>query len=182
MTKEELSKWFWDKFNSCYPVVHEDYPDNIFMIYDKNFVRQKKLARVLGTKLEYPKKIEGTYLFYQDLKNKWFRCDYDEIWSFFYDNYSRNYTEVQLFIKSLLCEHDKLSTFTPLKYLPQVTGPLCEHDKLSTFTPIDGTEDSERLLLCEHDKLSTFTPAITGKLGKTTLCEHDKLSRIKKIN
>jgi hypothetical protein len=44
MVKEELSKWFWDKFNSCYPVVHEDYPKIIFMFYDENFLRQKKLA------------------------------------------------------------------------------------------------------------------------------------------
>ena len=112
MNKEELSKWFWDKFNSCYPVVHEDYPYNIFMIYDKNFLRQMKLARVLGTPLEYPKKIEGTCLFYQDFKNQWLSCDY-EIWSFFYDNYVRDYSEVQSFIKNLFVD-DKLSTLTPL--------------------------------------------------------------------
>jgi len=33
MTKEELSKWFWNKFNSCYPVIHENFTKSIFMYY-----------------------------------------------------------------------------------------------------------------------------------------------------
>jgi hypothetical protein len=44
MSKEELIKWFWNKFKSCYPVYHEKYPDSIFIFYDEQFLRQKKLA------------------------------------------------------------------------------------------------------------------------------------------
>ena len=84
MTKEELSKWFWDKFNSCYPVKHEDYPESIFMFYDEQFFRQKKLARVLNEDLVYPSKVTGKCLFRLDYKNNFLWCNYDEIWSFFY--------------------------------------------------------------------------------------------------
>ena len=113
MTKEELSKWFWNKFNSCYPVVHEDYSDNIFMIYDEQFFRQKKLARVLNEDLVYPKEVKGKILFRQDYKNERFWCDDIEIWSFFERNYSSNYPIVQSLIKNLLGEHDKLRSLTP---------------------------------------------------------------------
>jgi len=113
MSKEEISKWFWNKFNSCYPVVHEDYPESIFMIYDEQFLRQKKLARVLDKELSYPTEVKGICLFHQDYKNGWFECSYDEIWSFFKRNYSSNYTDIQTLIKNLLVEHDKLQALTP---------------------------------------------------------------------
>jgi hypothetical protein len=83
MTKEELSKWFWNKYNSCYQVVHKDYPESIFIFYDEQFLRQKKLARVLNEEIKYPSEIKGICLFEQDYKNKWFNCNYKEIWSFF---------------------------------------------------------------------------------------------------
>jgi hypothetical protein len=38
----------------------------------------------------------------------WFDCNYNEVWSFFYKNYSANYDDVQSFIKKLLEEHDKI--------------------------------------------------------------------------
>ena len=113
MIKEEISKWFWNKYNSCYPVIHKDYPKNIFMFYDEQFFRQKKLARVLGEELIYPSEIKGKCLFRQDYKNGWFDCKYDEIWSFFERNYSSNYTDIQTLIKSLLEEHDKMQALTP---------------------------------------------------------------------
>ena len=113
MTKEDLSKWFWNKFNSCYYVKHEDYPQSLFMFYNKNFVRQSKLARLIGQEIIYPTKVEGVCLFEQDYKNNYLWCNYDEIWSFFYENYSHKYNEIQSFIKSLLVEHSKLEVLTP---------------------------------------------------------------------
>ena len=136
MNKEELSKWFWNKFNSCYPVVHKDYPKNIFMIYDEQFLRQKKLARVLNEDVIYPNKVTGKCLFCQDYKNNYFRCHYDEIWSFFKENYSRNYTDIQSLIKSLLEEHDKLQVLTPCQYFLRNKMWLEEHDKLHLQTAI----------------------------------------------
>jgi hypothetical protein len=114
MNKEEISKWFWNKFNSCYPVVHSNHSKSIFMFYDEQFIRQKKLARVLGEELIYPKEIKGTYLFRLDYNYKIFWCNKLEIWSFFEKNYSSNYTDIQIFIRNLLEEHDKMQLLTPL--------------------------------------------------------------------
>ena len=154
MNKEELSKWFWCKFNSCYPVLNNE---DIYMIYDKNFLRQMKLSRVLGTPLSYPEKVEGICLFQLDLKNQWFLCDYDEIWSFFWANYnihvkkyfmnSQDNTDIKLFIKSLLCEYDKLSTLTPLSNI--VLSYVREQLNLSTITP-------EWTDLSDLDKLNSW--------------------------
>ena len=135
MTKKELSKWFWNKYNSCYPVIHEDYSDNIFMIYDENFLRKKKLARVLNEDLVYPKEVKGKILFRQDYKNDRFWCDDIEIWSFFKRNYSSNYTDIQTLIKNLLVEHDKLQALTPIPYMVNKAELLVEHDKLQALTP-----------------------------------------------
>ena len=135
MTKEELSKWFWNKYNSCYPVVHEKYPENIFMIYDEQFLRQKKLTRVLNEDLIYPTEVKGRCLFRQDYKNHNFWCDYNEIWSFFERNYSTNYTHIQTFIRSLLEEHDKLIVLTPHNCIWFFLLQLEEHDKLIVLTP-----------------------------------------------
>jgi hypothetical protein len=159
MTKEEeLSKWFRNKFNSCYPVVHEKYPENIFMFYDEQFLRQKKLARVLNENIIYPKEVKGKCLFRQDYKNHNFWCDYDEIWSFFERNYSTNYTHIQTFIRSLLEEYDKLIVLTPEELNYDVLKGLEEHDKLIVLTPkilqIELSTDS----LGESDKLIVLTP------------------------
>ncbi|MCK9417667.1 hypothetical protein M0Q97_13575, partial [Candidatus Dojkabacteria bacterium] len=63
---KKLKKWFFDKYNSCYPVIHEDYPNRIFMLYDEQFLRQKKLARILDEELVYPTDFKGKCLFQQD--------------------------------------------------------------------------------------------------------------------
>lgn len=110
MSKEELSKWFWDKFNSCYPIKHKDYPKSIFMIYDEQFLRQRKLARVLDEEIIYPT-VKGKCLFRQDYKNNVLWCNYDEIWLFFERNYSPNYIDIRSLITNLLEE-----TVTPKEY------------------------------------------------------------------
>jgi len=157
MNREEISKWFWNKFNSCYPVVHENYPESIFMIYDEQFLRQRKLSRVLDEELIYPTEVKGKYLFHQDYKNGWFECSYDEIWSFFKRNYSSNYTDIQTLIKNLLVEHDKLQALTPNVIVTLLNCQLVEHDKLQALTPLTfGTVSSD--VLVEHDKLQALTP------------------------
>ena len=113
MTKEELKDWFWDKFNSCYLVKHNDYPNSVFMFYDTNFVRSKKLANILDKEVEYPKEPKGKCLFELDFKNKYLFCDYDNIWTFLELNYSINYQEIKKLIKYWLEEHNKLKVLTP---------------------------------------------------------------------
>ena len=114
MTKDELKIWFWDKFNSCYSVIHDDYPDTIFMCYDINFIRAKKLANILNKDVEYPTEVKGVCLFHIDFKNEYLWCGYDEIWSFFIENYSSNHLEIRNLIKGWLEEHDKLKVLTPI--------------------------------------------------------------------
>jgi hypothetical protein len=107
MTEKELKIWFWNKYNSCYPLICDDY---IYMIYDKNFHRQMKLSRVLNTPLVYPKKHDGICLFKEDYLNQNLYCD-DEIWSVIEKNFS-NYRLTQAFIKTLLCDKIRTRTLT----------------------------------------------------------------------
>ena len=116
MTEEQLKIWFWDKFNSCYSVKHDNVPHSIYMYYDINFIRAKKLANILNKDVEYPTEIKGVCLFEQDFKNEWLCCDYDKIWTFFKNNYSSNYQEIRKLIKGWLEEHHKLKVLTPVSW------------------------------------------------------------------
>ena len=157
MSNEELKIWFWDKFNSCYSVKHEDYSDIIFMFYDINFIRAKKLATILNNDVEYQTEVKGDYLFRQDFNNEYLWCDYDEIWSVFEKNYSYNYQEIRKLIKDWLDEHDKLKVLTP-NYLPGLKNILLEeHDKLKVLTP-RCLSFSSYITLKEHDKLKVLIP------------------------
>ena len=113
MNKEELSKWFIDKFNSCYPVIHDDYPDSIFWLYDEKYLRKMKLCKLNNQKISQPKKVIGICLFEQDIINKYLWSDYNEIWSFFKTNYKDNYDDIQLLIKDILSDYTKLNVYTP---------------------------------------------------------------------
>jgi hypothetical protein len=157
MTKEEISKWFWSKYNSCYPVKHKDYPQNIFMIYDEQFLRQRKLARVLDENVVYPNKVNGKCLFRLDYKNNYFRCHF-EIWSFFEKNYSSNYTDIQAFMRNLIEEHDKmqLSPYSVrLRPILHITYP-----------------ESSDIKIEEHDKMQLITPLYENRFCKLILEEH----------
>ena len=114
MNKEELSKWFIDKFNSCYPVIHDDYPDSIFWLYDEKYLRKMKLCKLNNQKISLPNKVYGVCLFEQDIKTKYLWCDYNEIWSFFKTNYKDNYDDIQLLIKDILSDYTKLNVYTPV--------------------------------------------------------------------
>ena len=102
MTKEELTIWFCNKFNSCYPVVHDNYLNKIFWIYDKQYARNLKLCKLNNQKFVLPNKIKGDCLFDQDILNNYLYCEYQEIWSFFKQNYKDNYDEIKLFVTDIL--------------------------------------------------------------------------------
>ena len=117
--KKNLNIGFWINLTR---VKHQDY-DIIYMIYDINFIRAKKLANILNKDVEYPTEVKGVCLFRQDFKNEFLWCDYSEIWSFFQSKYSSNYQEIDDLIKSWLGEHDKLKVLTPLRpYAQKLTG------------------------------------------------------------
>jgi hypothetical protein len=103
------------------------------MFYDKNFARQKKLARVLEQEIIYPSKIEGVCLFEQDYKYNQLLCDDKEIWSFFEEKSNYSYQEIRDLIKGWLVEHSKLQVLTPSQYPTGALRLLVEHSKLQVL-------------------------------------------------
>ena len=115
MEKEDLKKWFWNKFNSCYLLEDEQNNGNYFMCYDENFLRQKKFSRILNEEIIIQQqKSADKKVFYQDWKNGYLNCDYDNIWSFFEENYIDNYNEIRDLITWILESNDKTRTLTPI--------------------------------------------------------------------
>ena len=74
MSEEELKVWFFDRLNSCYPVIHDDYPNRLYWFYDEKFIRKMKLCRLSGTEVKLPVNVNGRCLFEQDIKNKYLYC------------------------------------------------------------------------------------------------------------
>jgi len=150
MNKEELKKWFINKYNSCYPIIHEDYPKSIFMFYDPQFIRQKKLSRILGEEIEieYPIKPNGICLFELDYENGCFCMNYDEITKNLYNNYLTNWLDVKEFISVWLQNNTKMKVDTKLKVLLTLFHYLQLKDdtKLKVLTPLCITTTSSELL------------------------------------
>ena len=104
LSKRELKKWFLEKFNNCYYVVHKDYPRSFFMYYDEMLIRKMKLCKLSGKEFVYPEKPSGVCLFEQDYENEYLYMNYDEIVSFFFQNYSSRWLEIKELINSWLKE------------------------------------------------------------------------------
>jgi hypothetical protein len=157
MTEEQLKEWFWDKFNSCYYVKHDDYPDSIFMVYDINFIRSKKLANILDKEVEYPTVVNGDCLFRQNYKTNMLWCDRDKIWSFLETNYINNYKLIKELIKGWLEEYAKSNVLKPdYSYLSSGLT-LKEYNKLSVLTP-NSQIIYRSYSFGEQDKLKVLTP------------------------
>ena len=172
---DKLKTWFWDKFNSCYLVKHEDYPESIFMYYDPQYVRKMKLAKISGEEI-YKNNITGLCLFEQDWKNKWFYCNFVEIWDYLYDNYSKNYTDAEQFITDRLEEHTKMSVLTPVTDFFDKYKALEEHTKMSVLTPCMFVSIKKAKLEEHTTKMSVLTPLSINMLKGSRLEEHTKMS------
>jgi hypothetical protein len=134
MTEEQLKNWFLNKFYSCYPVKHDDYPDSIYLFYDKLYLRKCYLLNILDREPEPPKIGDGVCLFNLNLKNNYLYCDYDNIWTFLEEKYSNNYSDVQALIKNWMVEYDKISVGTTLINMAMPFGEMVEYDKISVGT------------------------------------------------
>ena len=157
MNKEELTDWFWNKFSSCYPVKHDDYPDSILWIYDEKFTRKLKLCKLNKQEITLPNKVNGKCLFDQDLKSKYLWCDNTEIWAFFKQNYSEDYNEIQSLIKDILSDTTKLNVYTP--YVDTAISNLILSDttKLNVYTPLHQVKVHIEIL-SDTTKLNVYTP------------------------
>jgi len=156
MNKEKLIDWFWNKYNSCYPVIHQDYPQSIFLFYDKKFVRKLKLCKLSGTSIILPSKVTGVYLFEQDWKYKGFYYNYDEIYKFLYNNYSHNYNKINDFVKDMLNDASKLQVLTPGSLHYHSGNKLNDVSKLQVLTPRRGRFNGFRWLN-DASKLQVLT-------------------------
>ena len=174
MTEQELKKWFFDRLNSCYPVIHDDYPYDIYWYYDEQFNRNIKLCKISGTEIKLPSKISGVCLFEQDMKNKYLYFDYDEIWSVFNKEYSYKYNDVQRLITNWLEEAEKMKVYTPIKQYYLAADSLKEVEKMKVYTPIVHSGDYCSVLE-EVEKMKVYTPHVTELLPKSELEEVEKM-------
>lgn len=105
--------WLKEKLHNCYQVEENNL---IFWIYDKNYIRKKKLSMIDGVNLIIPKKITGIVLFYQDTKKKIFWCDYRKIWNKFETN---DFFTIQILIGLCLLDfnlNEYLCNYTDISY------------------------------------------------------------------
>ena len=175
MTKDKLTDWFWNKFNSCYPVTHDDYTDRIFYYYDEQFIRKIKLGKLDNQVITLPNNVKGECLFEQDLKNEYLWCDNEEIWSFFKQNYSDKYNDIQLLIKEILSDTTKLNVYTPVMQLCFADSKLSDTTKLNVYTPINETFDNE-WQLSDTTKLNVYTPMVASVTCVVRLYDTTKLN------
>ena len=113
-TKEELREWFWNRFNSCYRIEDHNIKGNYILYYNKRYARKKKIQSLLGSSIKeiYPKEMlsDSIWVFNFDYKNGLLWCSYDEIWSFFKENYSSNHIEIKQLIETILKEDNRFSS------------------------------------------------------------------------
>ena len=134
MTIDELKDCFWDKFNNCYPVIHEEY-NNILMYYDINYIRAKKLANILNKDVEYPTEVKGVCLFCMDYRNRLLYMDSDEILTFFELNYSSIHHDIFGLIRNWLDESDEFKKIIPIECKSLSKSMLEKYNNLKVLSP-----------------------------------------------
>lgn len=108
MNKQEITKWFTDKLNSCYPAAYDKDDSNIFWIYDQNFVRKQKLCKLNNQEIILTNNVKGTCLFIQNTDMNFINFDYTNIWKFFEENYVNDYYIIQSLLQNIMKEYIKL--------------------------------------------------------------------------
>lgn len=152
MTDDELKKYFWNKFNSCYPVKHLDYPDSIFLYYDEQYIRKIKLEKINNKQQTTKSTITGYCLFEIDSNQNYINCDYDKFWCFFEDKYSMEYMKIKSFLEEIIKKNDnECNLKTLISWRPK--GMFNNHDlKILNMNIFCEILKKHRLLEC--NKLS----------------------------
>ena len=105
MSEQELKVWFFERLNGCYLVSHVDFPNDIFLYYDKKVERTSKLMKLNGVEDYLPKLVSGSCLFDIDVYNRILYCNIVEIWGVFQSEYSNDYYMINSLIDSWLVEY-----------------------------------------------------------------------------
>lgn len=144
MTAEEF---IIEKWNKCIWLVHEDHPENIVMIYDKNHQRKLKLNSLdNNTNIKLKKSNDSIWLFYQDYKSGNIDVNYNEIWSVLEKKYAMTYSNIRILIIDTILNNEKLN------YNNDVSN-----NRLKYLNPVGGIRVNNNILL-DHTKLSDLKP------------------------
>jgi len=83
MDNENLSEWFLDKIKSCYAVSNSKLHNHIYLFYDNQYNRCKKLSIIKGNNISViPNIHNGIFLFDIDTKYDIIYCNYINIWCY----------------------------------------------------------------------------------------------------
>ena len=150
--EKEIFEYLNDKFNKCVTFKHDNYEHIIHFVYSENLCRLKKMDELYGKKSVYSTDDSCVILFQQDLKNQYFRLNYEQIWSFFIFKYQLGYQQIQQITTSWLHQHDKMKEYiTRLNFHPR-TQTIIEHNKMTEYTTV-GYKVSKSSLVNEHNKM-----------------------------
>ena len=124
-----------EQWNKCILMVHDDYPDNIIMVYDKQHERKLKLNSLNNTNenITFNKTNESVVLFYQDYKNGFFNVSYNEIWLVLLEKYRIKHNKIKGLIKNTLLEDNKLKQLITTIHKNSTLGILLEDNKLKNI-------------------------------------------------
>ena len=120
------------KMLECVIIEDKKYPDCLLWITSPSIIRQKKLCRLIKSKFKYDPKLdkEKYVLFKQDLKNKYFHTDYDEIYHVLKLKFNIECLKIKEIVNDILSEDIKLSDFTTLILVLRFRLILSEDVKL----------------------------------------------------
>ena len=183
ITTDELKEWFYEKFNNCYYVTHNDYPKSLFMYYDEKFIRHIKLCKLSNKDIKLPSKPSGVCLFEQNYENDCFYINYDEIASFFYKNYSYDWQKIRFLINGWLRESDKLNISSPSAYSFSTSKSLRESRLMNGyyFKLLEETDKLNVLITVPGIIFPIFQLEETDKLNVlTTIPDFPKLTPVLK--
>ena len=110
MSEEELKIWFINILNCCYITDDSRY---VYFIYNKNYIRAKKLANILNKDIEYPNKIQQKILLKILKDGNYLYCDYNNIWKYF--EHYKTYTLQQQIIRRFIKDSEIFKTYS-IKY------------------------------------------------------------------
>ena len=127
-----------EQWNKCILMVHDDYPENIVMVYDKQHERKLKLNSLNNTNenITFNKTNESVVLFYQDYKNGFFNVSYNEIWLVLLEKYRIKHNKIKGLIKNTLLEDNKLKQLTTPINIVELDCRLLEDNKLKQLTTL----------------------------------------------
>lgn len=110
MKKNILNDWFWNKLESCYPVTHTGNQNFIYFMYNEQYIRKLKLAKLNKQEIKKPNKVKGTCIFVIDTKNKLMYCELENVFQSVYQDYKLEY-ETKKSINDILHNNEKMYSF-----------------------------------------------------------------------